>query len=144
VDKIFIDTNILVYTVDKFDRNKQKIARKLVKEAILNDTAVISTQVVQEFYNVCTVKLHMEPLKVKGYIHNYIENIEVVQTGSTIIERGIDISIISQISFWDALLIAAAEFSNSVELITEDLNDGQIINGIKIRNPFNVVRPNVA
>jgi predicted nucleic acid-binding protein len=86
----------------------------------------------------------MKPLKVKGYIHNYIENIEVVQIGSTIIERGIDISIISQISFWDALLITAAEFSNSVELITEDLNDGQIINGIKIRNPFNVVRPNVA
>jgi predicted nucleic acid-binding protein len=141
VDKIFIDTNIFVYTVDKFDKRKQEIARKLVKEAVLNDTAVISTQVLQEFYNACTVKLHMKPLKVKGYIHNYIENIEVVQNGSTIIERGIDISIISHISFGDALLIAAAESSNCVELITEDLNDGQIINGVKIRNPFNVVRP---
>jgi predicted nucleic acid-binding protein len=144
VDKIFIDTNILVYTVDKFDKIKQKIARKLVKEAILNGTAVISTQVLQEFYNICTVKLHMKPLKVKGYVHNYIENIEVVQNGSTIIERGIDISIISQISFWDALLIASAESSNCVELMTEDLNDGQIINGVKIKNPFTVVRPNVA
>jgi predicted nucleic acid-binding protein len=86
----------------------------------------------------------MKPLKVKGYVHNYIENIEVVQNGSTIIERGIDISIISQISFWDALLIASAESSNCVELMTEDLNDGQIINGIKITNPFIVVRPNVA
>jgi predicted nucleic acid-binding protein len=137
VDKIFIDTNILVYTVDKFDKTKQKIARELVKEAIINDTAVISTQVLQEFYNVCTVKLHMKPLKVKGYIHNYTKNIEVVQNGSTIIERGIDISILSQISFWDALLIAAAEFSNCVELMTEDLNDGQIVNGVKIKNPFN-------
>jgi predicted nucleic acid-binding protein len=84
----------------------------------------------------------MKPLNVKGYVHNYIENIEAVQNGSIIIERGIDISIISQISFWDALLIAAAESSNCVELITEDLNDGQIINGIKIKNPFNAVRPN--
>jgi predicted nucleic acid-binding protein len=45
-------------------------------------------------------------------------------------------------SFWDALLIAAAESANCTELLTEDLNDGQIINGIKIKNPFNVVRPN--
>jgi predicted nucleic acid-binding protein len=79
----------------------------------------------------------MDTLKVKGYVHNYIENIEIVQNGSALIERGIDISIISQISFWDALLIAAAESANCTELITEDLNDGQIINGVKIRNPFN-------
>jgi predicted nucleic acid-binding protein len=136
VNKIFIDTNILVYTVDTFDKNKQMVARKVVKEAISNDAAVISTQILQEFYNVCTLKLHMNPLKVKGYVHNYIENIEVVQNSSTIIERGIDISIISQISFWDALLISAAESANCTELITEDLNDGQIINGVKIRNPF--------
>ncbi|GHV80678.1 twitching motility protein PilT [Spirochaetia bacterium] len=137
MDKVFIDTNIFVYTVDKFDKNKQMIARKVVKEVIFNNAAVISTQILQEFYTVCTLKLHMNPLKVKGYVHNYIENVEVVQNGSAIIERGIDISIISQVSFWDALLIAAAESANCTELITEDLNDGQIINGIKIRNPFN-------
>ncbi|GHV72689.1 twitching motility protein PilT [Spirochaetia bacterium] len=137
MDKIFIDTNILVYTVDKFDKNKQMIARKIIKETIFNDVAVISTQILQEFYNVCTIKLHMKPLKVKGYVHNYIENVEVVQNGSAIIERGIDISIMSKISFWDALLIAAAESANCTELITEDLNDGQIINGVKIKNPFN-------
>jgi predicted nucleic acid-binding protein len=139
VDKVFIDTNILVYTVDKFDKNKQKIARKIVREAIFNDAAVISTQILQEFYTVCTNKLHMKPLKVKGYVHNYIENIEVVQNGSAIIERGIDISIMSQISFWDALLIAASESANCTGLITEDLNDGQIINGVKIKNPFNAM-----
>ncbi|GHV76836.1 twitching motility protein PilT [Spirochaetia bacterium] len=136
MDKVFIDTNILVYTVDKFDKNKQMIARKIVKEAIFNDVAVISTQILQEFYNACTIKLHMKPLKIKGYVHNYIENIEVVQNGSAIIERGIDISIMSKISFWDALLIAASESAHCTELITEDLNDGQIINGVKIKNPF--------
>jgi predicted nucleic acid-binding protein len=80
--------------------------------------------------------LHLEPLKVKGYVHNYSENLEVVQNSSDIIERGIDISIISQISFWDALLVAAAEYSKCLEIITEDLSDRQIINGIRIRNPF--------
>jgi predicted nucleic acid-binding protein len=140
VAKIFIDTNIFVYTLDKYDKNKQKIARKMIKTIVENEIAVISTQILQEFYNICTTKLHLEPLKVKGYVHNYSENLEVVQNSSDIIERGIDISIISKISFWDALLIAAAEYSKCFEIITEDLNDGQIINGIKIRNPFTLIK----
>ena len=79
-------------------------------------------------------------MTVKGYVHTYSENLEVVQNTSDIIERGIDISIISQISFWDALLIAATEYSKCFEIITEDLNDGQIINGIKIKNPFTLLK----
>jgi predicted nucleic acid-binding protein len=122
--------------LDKFDENKQQIARGTVKSIVENGSAVISTQILQEFYNICTTKLHLEPLKVKEYVHNYSENLEVVQNSTEIIERGIDISIISKISFWDALVIAAAEYSKCFEIITEDLNDGQIMNGIKIRNPF--------
>jgi predicted nucleic acid-binding protein len=143
VAKIFIDTNIFVYILDRYDKNKQKIARKTLENIVENDIAVISTQILQEFYNICTTKLHIIPLKVKGYVHNYSENLEVVQNSSEIIERGIDISIISQISFWDALIIASAEYSKCSEIITEDLNDGQIINGIRIRNPFIIKQPNV-
>jgi predicted nucleic acid-binding protein len=144
VAKIFIDTNILVYALDKYNKNKQTTARKTVKNIVENDSAVISVQVLQEFYNICTVKLHFTPLRVKGYVHNYSENLEVVQNSCEIIERGIDISIISHISFWDALIIAAAEYSKCSEIVTEDLNDGQIINGIKIRNPFIISKPGVA
>jgi predicted nucleic acid-binding protein len=140
VAKIFIDTNIFVYTIDKYNQKKQKIARETIKNIVDNEIAVISTQVLQEFYNICTTKLHIDPLRVKEYVHNYNDNLEVVQNGSEIIERGIDISIISRISFWDALLIAAAEYSRSSEILTEDLNDGQIINGIKIINPFNILK----
>jgi predicted nucleic acid-binding protein len=136
VARAFIDTNIFIYVLDKYDKNKQKIARKTIKTAVKNESAVISTQILQEFYNICTTKLHLDPLKAKEYVHNYSDNLEVVQNSSEIIERGIDISIISQISFWDALIIAAAEYSKCLEIITEDLNDGQIINGIRIRNPF--------
>jgi predicted nucleic acid-binding protein len=61
---------------------------------------------------------------------------EIVQVDLDIIEQGIDISILSQISFWDGLIIAAAEFANCVTILSEDLNDGQIIRGVKIINPF--------
>jgi predicted nucleic acid-binding protein len=130
-----------VYTLDKYDKNKQRTARKTVKNIVENDNAVISTQVLQEFYNICTIKLHLTPIKVKGYMHNYSENLEVTQNSCEIIERGIDVSIIAQISFWDALIIAAAEYAKCSEIVTEDLNDGQIINGIRIRNPFITERP---
>jgi predicted nucleic acid-binding protein len=77
-------------------------------------------------------------------VHTYSENLEVVQNSSEIIERGIDISIIFKISFWDALIIAAAEYSKCSEIITEDLNDGQIINGMRIKNPFTTMKkPNI-
>ncbi|MDR1452818.1 MAG: PIN domain-containing protein [Candidatus Margulisbacteria bacterium] len=134
--KIFIDSNILVYALDKYHKKKQLLARQTLKSIVENNNAVISTQVLQEFYTVCTRKLQLAPLRVKEYVHNYSENLEVVQNSPELIERGIDISIISQISFWDALLIASAEYAKCSELITEDLNAGQIINGLKIRNPF--------
>jgi predicted nucleic acid-binding protein len=102
---------------------------------IENDIPVISTQVLQEFYNASTTKLHIEKSIAKNIVHNF-RNMEVVQVDSDIIERGIDISISSQISFWDGLIIASAEYANCTTILSEDLNDGQIIKGIKIINPF--------
>jgi predicted nucleic acid-binding protein len=130
-----------VYTLDTYNKSKQKTARQTVKNIVEHDTAVISTQVLQEFYNICTTKLHLLPIKAKEYMHNYSENFEVTQNSCAIIERGIDISIIAQISFWDALIIAAAEYAKCSAIVTEDLNDGQVINGIRISNPFIPEKP---
>jgi hypothetical protein len=62
VAKMFIDTNILVYTLDKNDINKHTKARAVLKNIQDNDTPVISTQVLQEFYNASTAKLNTEKL----------------------------------------------------------------------------------
>jgi predicted nucleic acid-binding protein len=62
--------------------------------------------------------------------------IETIVVNTNIIEQAIDISIHNQISFWDGLIVATAESANCSMIITEDLNDGQIIRGIKIVNPF--------
>ena len=70
VSKIFIDTNILVYTVDK---NAPKSVNALGRHASIVEThqPVISTQVINEFYIVATKKLHAEPIIVKNIIHNF-------------------------------------------------------------------------
>jgi len=136
VSKIFLDTNILVYTVDKKDLDKFELSRKMVKKLTTEHSPVISTQVLQEFYSAATSKLKLEKIFVKNIVHNF-QNMEVVTIDPQIIEQAIDISIIFQLSFWDSLIVAAAERAKCDFLVSEDLNAGQSIRGIKIINPFN-------
>jgi predicted nucleic acid-binding protein len=135
MNKVFFDANILVYAEDDKEPEKQKIARTLIREIGKSGGSVISTQVLQEFYNICTKKLKMNKLKVKNTLYTFTA-MKIVQVNFDIIQQGIDISILSQISFWDGLIIAAAASANCGELITEDLNPGQIIRGVKVVNPF--------
>ena len=134
--KFFFDSNILVYLQDSNDEQKQQIARQLVSEQTKKQWAVISTQVLQEFYNVTTTKLQQDKSIIKKCIRNFYTNIETVQISPQIIEHAIDISVKIQCSFWDSLIIAAAVYAQCNILYTEDLNDGQIIYGVKIVNPF--------
>lgn len=135
VAKIFFDTNILVYTLDKKDQGKHDISRSIVKVISTEHSPVISTQVLHEFYNASTSKLKLEKIVVKNIVHSY-QNMEIVTIDPQIIEQAIDISIIFQLSFWDSLIVAAAEQAKCEYLISEDLNNGQNIRGIKIINPF--------
>ena len=135
MSKVFLDTNILIYTIDKKDQDKQDQARKLVKRISSDHIAVISTQVLQEFYNAVTTKLKIDKLVTKNILHSY-RNMEIVAADLVLIEQAVDISLLFQLSFWDSLIVAAAEQANCSFLVTEDLNDGQKIRGINVVNPF--------
>ena len=135
MSKIFIDTNILVYTLDKKNIEKRDMARKIVKKVVESHQPVVSTQVIKEFYVVASNKLKADPIVVKNIIHNF-HNMEIVNNDLDLIEQAIDISILSQLSFWDSLIIAAAEKANCEYVLSEDLNSGQNYRGIKLLNPF--------
>jgi predicted nucleic acid-binding protein len=96
---------------------------------------VISTQVINEFYVVATSKLKADHFITKNIIHNF-RNMEIVATDLELIEQAIDISIISQLSYWDSLIVAAAEKANCEFLFSEDLNTGQTYRGVVALNPF--------
>ena len=133
--KSFLDTNILIYQMDHRDVVKQKKCRELVRALVLRHEAVISTQILQEFYVACTAKLKVKPILVKGMIHGF-QNMEVVIVGSDLINEAIDTSIQYQISFWDSLVVVSAESAKCQYLVTEDLNEGQVIRNVKIQNPM--------
>jgi len=135
-NKVFFDSNILVYFADNRDERKQKIADQLVKNAIHNQNGMISTQSLQEFYNASTRKLHCTPEKAKDYAQIFAESFGVKQVDTELIFNAIDISIKNQLSFWDSLIVSAAQDSGCIAIYTEDLNSDQVIEGVKILNPF--------
>ena len=133
--KAFLDTNILIYQLDKRDPVKRKKCRALFKALVANQEAVISTQILQEFYVACTTKLKIKPLLVKAIIHSFT-HVETVTVGTEMINDAIDTSVQYGISFWDSLVIVAAESAKCRTLFSEDLTNGQVIRGVKITNPL--------
>lgn len=133
--KTFIDTNILVYSIDGNDLKKQTRAREVLLDVQSGGKGVISTQVLQEFFVSATKKLKIEPLVAKDMIQTF-SSLELVMIDLGLIKEAIDCSILNKISFWDSLILVSAEKAQCNTLMTEDLNDGQIIRGVRIQNPL--------
>ena len=135
VSKIFIDTTLFVYSIDQRDPAKRDLARNILKRLVEVHLPVISTQVIKEFYVVASVKLKADTFIIKNIVHNF-RNLEIVNNDLELIEQAIDISIISRVSFWDSLIIAAAERANCEFVFSEDMNPGQTYRGVEVVNPF--------
>ena len=135
MSKTFIDTNILVYCLDNAEKKKKGKCRRLVQNLVEEKCGVISTQVMQEFYVAATKKLDLDPLVAKAILRSF-ENLETVIITPELIQKAVDASILNTLSLWDALIVCSAENAQCTDVLTEDLNAGQIINGVKIVNPF--------
>ena len=135
MSKVFVDTNVLVYSEDNNSPAKQRVARALLSRMHIEHTGVISTQVVQEFYVAATRKLMIDALTAKSMLNTF-RALEIVTVDTELIKEAIDCSIINRLSFWDALIVVSAEKARCEVLWTEDLNSGQIIRGVRIENPF--------
>lgn len=139
-DNCFFDTNILVYMQDISNKPKQHKARDLFYDCVNNNKAFISTQVLQEFYNITVNKLKQHKTEIKKIIHVLSETLPTIQVTTQIIEKAIDINIRYQFSFWDSLIIASAIHAQCTVLYSEDLNSGQTVEGVKIINPFDSIK----
>ena len=131
----FFDTNILIYADDRADPAKQKKARSLIREGIREGWAVLSTQVLQEYFVTAVRKLKMDPEKVRRKVELYATQ-PLVVVDADLILQAIDIHRLHHVSFWDCLIISAAKEAKCKTLYTEDLQTGQSIRGLKIKSPF--------
>ncbi len=139
-DRIFVDTNILVYAHDLSGGDSHASACAIIESLWETQTGVISTQVLQEFYVTMTRKIKnpLKPFEAREIIRNYLAwPVQINDPEMTI--RASEIEEKNCISFWDALIVAAALRLQAKKIISEDLNSGQIIEGILIENPLLLV-----
>jgi predicted nucleic acid-binding protein len=134
-ERVFLDTNVLVYADDSKAGRKRGTAQRRLEEIFQNDTAVVSTQVLQEFFAVATRKLGLTPQIARAKLE-LLARLEVVQVDVDLIFEAVDLHRLHALSFWDALVVCAARSARCSRLVTEDLQGGQVISGVRIENPF--------
>ena len=135
--RTFIDTNVLVYRYDDSDPIKQVRAQELLKTGIENETAVVSAQVLGEFFTTVTRKIQ-NPLSADDAQEavDLISTLSVVALDLALVRRAISTQKRYGISYWDALIVVAAESAGCTRILSEDLNSGQAYNGVVVVNPF--------
>lgn len=131
----FIDTNILVYADDQDEPARMTLARDLLRRHAGQGTAVISTQVLQEYFSTVTRKLGLPPDVAQRRVEGYAR-LSVVQNDVSTILAAIDLHRLHQISFWDALIVQAAKAGGCTLLLSEDMHDGASLRGLRVVNPF--------
>lgn len=134
----FLDSNVLIYLFDEVNDGKRLIAENLVARALQDNDASISFQVVQETLNILTRKLAvpMTPDDAQHFLERVLAPLWKTMPSRELYRLGLDIQARYRYSFYDALIIAAALSAGCKRLYSEDLHNGQQIEGLTIENPF--------
>ena len=135
--KAFVDTNILLYAHDPGCGKKHDLAKALIGQLWHERTGVISTQVLQELY-VNLRKVAKKPISLreaKSVLGDYLTWKVVVNDGESILEA-LELESSYQLSFWDALIVQAANTAGVEKLYSEDFNHGQMYGSVLAINPF--------
>jgi predicted nucleic acid-binding protein len=134
----FIDSNVFVYLFDETDARKQAIASQCVTRALEHGSGVISFQVVQESLNVLTrkIKVPLKPDDAESFLRQVLQPLWHVQPSAALYTRALKLQTGLSISFYDSLMVAGALEAGCKRLLTEDLQHGQRIEGLRIDNPF--------
>ncbi len=133
--RYFVDTNVFVYRRHTEAGAKQLRAAAIVERLWREGDGRTSVQVLQEYYNVATRKLLMPPKEIRESVLRLFSWKPVVPDHTTF-ERAWRLEDRYQLSFWDALVVAAAQAADCTHLLTEDLQDGQSLDGLVVTNPF--------
>ena len=132
----FFDTNILIYAASWQDERKKKIAMDLLNHALqVNHDGCISSQVVNEFCSQMLGKLKMSREVVDGFL-DVFRPLQGCDVTYDLVRHAVIVQEECRLSYWDALIVSAAERCHCHEIVTEDLNDGQLYRGMRAVNPF--------
>ena len=132
----FFDTNVLVYFIDEDEPEKREIARSLIEEHLVGGDGMISVQVLREFYSVSRRLARPLSDEQAEDMVRYFSTFRTLPEDAGMILEAVRRSRELELSFWDALIVEAALKGGADRLLTEDLQDGRVIEGMRIENPF--------
>jgi predicted nucleic acid-binding protein len=133
--RTFFDTNVLVYTDDLSNFLKQKRALDVLNQHKLTKSGVLSLQVLQEYFVTVTRKYGIDPGVARRKIELFA-GFDVVEPTLNDVLAAIDLHRLRNLSYWDALVVHTAKQAGCSVLFSEDMQHGQIIDGVRIINPF--------
>jgi predicted nucleic acid-binding protein len=136
-DKYFVDTNILIYAHDRSTGVKHERARQLIERLWTSGQGVLSTQVLQELcFNLQHKVANPVPVdEIRGLIRDYL-SWEIVGNGPEAVIQALEIEVRYKTSFWDALILQAAEQCGAAVLYSEDLAGKQSYGTVQVVNPL--------
>jgi predicted nucleic acid-binding protein len=133
---IFIDTNVLLYSISQ---DSAEVAKRDIAVVLLErDDLALSVQVLQEFYVQATRATRKDPLAheiAAGLIRTWLR-FRVQDISVPVVLGALEIKATHRLSYWDAAIVAAARALGCEQLFTEDLSHGREFGGILITNPF--------
>jgi predicted nucleic acid-binding protein len=135
-DRTFVDTNILIYAHDIDAKSKHEVAKNVLADLWSKRSGVVSMQVLQEFYVNVTRKIGVPLSKTEARRVTANYTLWCTETTPAEISSAFRIEDEFRIGFWDALILASAAKCGASRILTEDLNAGQMIAGVRIENPF--------
>jgi len=135
----FFDTNVLVYADDSSSPGKQRTAIELFSRYRRQKTAILSLQVLQEYFSAATRKLALAPEFAQQKVELFARA-RVVRFEASDVVAAIELHRLVRISFWDALIVHAARLGGASILYSEDFQDGSTLGGVRIVNPFTSLR----
>jgi len=135
VTRAFFDSNILIYADDDGEPEKQQIARQFIERYFSVDAAVVSVQVLQEYFNVVTKKQKMDASVARVKVELLSKFVAHITLPEDVLLAA-DIFRLHKLSFWDSMLVRSAKQAECKILFSEDMQNGRIIDGLQIINPF--------
>jgi predicted nucleic acid-binding protein len=134
-ERFTLDTNILVYSIDSEADIRGPVARRIIDLAIERD-CWLTLQAISEFYSAATRKGRMPPAEAAAQAADWLELFPCLPVSSAAVRTALGTASRQHASYWDALLVATAAEGGCTAILTEDLADGTILDGVRIVNPF--------
>jgi predicted nucleic acid-binding protein len=135
VDRLTLDTNILIYAIDRDSKDKHERAASIVDQAIHLD-CVLTLQALCELYAAATRKKYATHDEVSSFIKELMVVFPIIESSKKTLLSSLKVMESHSLSFWDSMLWATAKEHSCSLIISEDFQNDFTLSGVKIRNPF--------